>query len=425
MDNNDIENSQELNSLVNAFQNFNKMATSLSGSYHKLDDRIANLTNELEEKDELLYVKLKDLERMSHYVKTLLEISSSGVIAIDMQGKITLFNRAAIEMTGIRFEDAIKKDYSEVMESNPFESGPLYTLQNGPETKGVEKTLPNTEKRVEASTTWVIDSAGEKAGVIEIIDDITSIRVLEEKFEHQKTLTALGEMAAAVSHELRNPLAGIGGFAALLKEDLKDSPEQLELIERIIQGVSDLDKLAGKLLFLTRPVKVEYEQYPISDLIKEVVELLRSEVKEFPDKINISSELPAESDIISCDKDLLRMVLTNLGRNAIQSVIGDGNVVFQATLRLLVNRVDIEVIDDGCGIARENLNKLLVPFFTTRAEGTGLGLSLVKKALDFIKGELSFTSISGEGSTFKVSLPIRLSSEVLEDHENIESETAQ
>ena len=402
-----VDSDSDIGALVNAFRYFNEAASNLNVAYRRLEVRLDQLTEQLEEKDRQLYSRLRELDRVTRYLNSLLESISSGVIAVDMDGLITIFNRNAAEMTGIDPEPAIGKPYSEIMGEDDEASSAIYTLLNGPELRGVEKSFHKNNIQVEVNTTWVVDSLGERVGVVEIFDDISTLRRLEERFEQQKTLTALGEMASAVAHEVRNPLAGIGGFAAILKEDLADDPPKLRLVEKVLQGVHDLEKVAGNLLFLTRRTEIRHLQVDLKKLLLDIVQLLEAELHRKGVVVNISANLPDENVSVLADEELLKLVFTNLGRNAIQAVDRQGEVSFRMEWMLLANRVKIEISDDGCGIEADNIAKLFNPFFTTRTSGTGLGLALVKKAIDLHKGEIMVESKPGEGTSFTILLPIK------------------
>ncbi len=407
----------EIGTLVNAFRYFNEAASSLNVAYRRLEDRIELLNKQIEEKDRELYSRLRELDRVTRYLSSLLESISSGVIAVDMDGNITIFNRTAAEMTNVVAETAIGKPYTEVMGEENQDLGAIYTLLNGPELRSVEKRLPGSSCQVEVGTTWVVDSLGERVGVVEVFEHISTLRRLQERYEHQKVLSAMGEMASAVAHEVRNPLAGIGGFAALLKEDLSDDPSKQRLVSKILQGVNDLDRVAGNLLFLTRRNEVRRENVDLKALLEDIVQLLEAEVHGKGLDVNITSHLPQEDIDISGDKELLKMILTNLGRNSIQALNDKGSVTFRLNWMLLANRVQLEVVDDGCGIELENISKLFNPFFTTRTEGTGLGLALVKKAIDLHKGHIDVVSKPGEGTKFRVELPIKPFTPALQETE--------
>lgn len=397
----------DINQLVDAFRYFNETATSLNASFRRLEKRVEQLTLELEEKDRQLYSRLQELDRVSKFLASLLESTSSGVIAIDLDGRITIMNNTFSRLTGLNASDSIGKLYEEVIGAENLDCGALYTLKNGPEIRSVERILPERNIFVEVSTTWVIDSNDDRIGVVELVEDVSTIRQLEERFERQKTMSALGEMASAVAHELRNPLAGIGGFAALLKEDIEGEPEKMKLLDKIINGVNDLERLTSKMLFLTKPVQVKMDTFDLKQLVIEVMDILKAEAYSKDIPAVFKSQFPQENTEIIADKDLTRMILTNLGKNALQSLRGEGCIRFNLTWQFFINRVNVTVEDDGCGIAEDNLSRLFNPFFTTRADGTGLGLALVKKAVDLQKGSLNVKSEIDAGSQFQVLLPIR------------------
>jgi PAS domain S-box-containing protein len=397
----------DVSALINAFRYFNESTSSLNQAYHRLEKRVEELTLLLDEKDRELYGKIKELDRVKRYLTSVLEGISSGVIAIDLDGNIIIFNGTAASMCGINAEECVGNHYTKIMGEPEIEASALYTLHNGPELRCIEKTLPGNQLQVEVSTAWVVDSLGERVGVVELFDDITTIRRLEERFEHQKTLSALGEMASAVAHELRNPLAGIGGFAALLKEDLADDFDKLKLIDKVLQGVGDLERIASNLLFLTRRSGVKRDQVDLNALLTDLVQLLQAEIHRDNLKVVLTARLPEENVPLSADRELLKMIFINVIRNAIQAVEVEGIVLIKLEWMLLHNRVKVEIIDNGCGIEPEDQPKLFNPFFTTRTRGTGLGLALVKKAVDLHRGEITVDSRVGKGSTFTVNLPIK------------------
>ncbi len=396
----------DIGALVNAFRYFNETATSLNTAYQRLEARMGDLNHQLEEKDRQLYSRLRELDRVTRYLNSLVESLSAGVIAIDMEGKVTIFNRAAAEMIGIQAELAIGKSYMEILLSDEVPRGAYQTLINGPEIRGVERRFPGVGVTVTSQTGWVVDSFGERIGVMELFEDVSIARRLEERLEQQKTLSALGEMAASVAHELRNPLAGIGGYAAMLKEQLTGHPNLGSMADAIVKGVQNLDKIATNLLFLTRRTTVNAEQFDIVMVLEETCDLLRSEAQMLESETKFNLKVPKERVPVVADETLIRMILTNLGRNALQAIVENGEVNFKLTWRLLANRFDITVTDTGGGMTKESLGRLFSPFFTTREMGTGLGLALVKKAVDLHHGEISVESEVGIGSRFTISVPI-------------------
>ncbi|MBM3328830.1 MAG: PAS domain S-box protein [Calditrichaeota bacterium] len=399
----------DITSLIDAFRYFNEAATTLGAAYRKLESRIQELTEQLEEKDSQLYSRLIELDRVTKYLTSLVESLSSGVVAVDMNGMITIFNRSAAGMLGIAAESAIGCHYTDILGNDAGESGALRTLREGPELRGVERVLYGRGIKVAYQTTWVVDSLGDRIGVVEVFEDVSLMRDLEARLEHQKTLSALGEMAAAVAHELRNPLAGIGGFAALLKKDLAGDPKLASKVDRILQGVHALDRVAGNLLFLTRQTTIKREEIDLQSLLSEIVQLLESEIHGSGSDIGIHLSLPAEQIPVSADRELMRLVFTNVTKNAVQAIPSGrkGEVAVELLWKLLANRFEVLISDNGIGIPDENRERLFSPFFTTRHSGTGLGLALVKKVIDLHKGEIHIDSAEGVGTRFSISLPIR------------------
>jgi PAS domain S-box-containing protein len=398
----------DIGTLINSFRHFNEAAANLNLAYQRLEEKLADLTQQLEEKDKQLYGRLRELDRVTRYLNSLVESLSSGVVAIDLDGKITIFNRAAANMVGISAESAIGKLYLDVLSAEGLPCGALQTLMSGPELRGLERELAGGCAKVKSQTIWVVDSFGDRIGVMELFDDVTVLRSLEERLQQQKTLSALGEMAAGVAHELRNPLAGIGGFAAILKDELAEDERLGKMAGNIVQGVKNLDRVASNLLFLTRQTTLQPENLDLKNVISETCELLGSEAVHTGLHVAIEAHLPKENVPVYLDPMLIRLILTNLGRNAMQAVKDDGCVTFRLTWKLLSNRIDIEVADNGAGISAENLAKLFSPFFTTKDSGTGLGLAQVKKAVELHRGEIKVESEVSKGSSFKVTLPIRM-----------------
>lgn len=402
-----VTSDADVSALINAFRYFNETATNLNLAYQRLEERLGDLSRELEEKDRQLYSRYRELDRVTRYLNSLVESLSAGVVAVDTEGKITIFNRAAAEMLGVNAEAAIGLLYADLLSADGLPHGALQTLLTGPELRGVERMLPGRGLNVVSHTTWVVDSLGERIGVMELFEDVSVARRLEERLEQQKTLSALGEMAASVAHELRNPLSVIGGFAAVLQEELTGDEHLGKMADAIVKGVQDLDKVATNLLFLTRRTAVTAAPVEVKQILGETREALHREAGSAGREVTIELILPRENVGATADPTLLRMILSNLGRNALQAVGDGGRLVLRLTWRMLANRMDIIVSDNGCGIAAENLPRLFSPFFTTRETGTGLGLALVKKAVDLHHGEIAVESEIGKGTRFTVSLPIR------------------
>lgn len=396
-------NEEQLMELVKLFEGFTQASSSFAQSYAALEARIAQLSRQLDEQSYLL-------ERTAGFLSSVLAHVPVGIIVVDMDGKITLFNEEAERLTGLIADDVVGKPYGDVLESEVNEpTSAVYTLTHGSVIEGRERDLhrPNESKQpVRFSSAWIYGEDGSPFGVLEVFEDLRPIRELQTRMQQSASLAALGEMAAQVAHELRNPLAGVQGFAQFLQEDIEENHPARPIAEKIIIGVKDIDRIAGRLLEFTRPMSPNRTEVDLCELLEMETELARAEVAGNPD-VRIALELPAERVKVWCDGILVKQAVLNLLKNSMQALKEEGGDLI-TTLRweLLRNRVRITVRDNGVGITEENLPKIFNPFFTTRTQGTGLGLAMVKKIVDAHQGTIEVHSTQGEGTTFRLELPI-------------------
>ncbi|HEU4436669.1 MAG TPA: ATP-binding protein, partial [candidate division Zixibacteria bacterium] len=246
------------------------------------------------------------------------------------------------------------------------------------------------------STALLYDREGSLSGALEVMTDLSAYKTLETELEQSKTMAALGEMAALVAHEVRNPLAGISGFAGLLKRELKD-PNLVTMVEKILQGAADLERLVSSLLSYTNRLELNQEPLPL----KELVELTTRDLQG-----NLERNLEQKDLIVRGDGQYLKMALRNLVENAFQACGNGGNVKITLTAGLQGKTARLSVSDNGPGISPEIQKKIFTPFYTTREEGTGLGLAIVKKIVEAHRGRVWVESLPQNGATFYIELPL-------------------
>jgi len=214
-------------------------------------------------------------------------------------------------------------------------------------------------------------------------------------------LKELGEMAASLAHEIRNPLGGIKGFASLLRRDLADQPSLRQMAEYIVEGSSTIDRLITNTLNYARPLYLEKEPTPLAPFLEEICLLAQADgaIGEKVSVVHVTEEGLAGN----FDRQLMRNVLLNLIHNSaqasekgkvvrVEASVGDGNLL-------------IKVVDQGAGIAPENLEKIFSPFFTTKITGNGLGLAEVHKIIAAHGGWIEFESVVDAGTTATITLP--------------------
>jgi len=397
----------ELISLVEAFQFFNRSTSVLNQAYRRLESAAEGLARELEETNRKLADKNQELDQVIRYHEDILNSIGSGVIATDLEGRITIFNRTAEEITGYLAEELIGKNYHEFMSGELEDQAPLLqTLISGSPVKGFDRELPLKDGgtlAVKSSSSWITSAAGERIGAVETFEDISQVRELERRVLHQKTLVALGEMAAQVAHELRNPLAGIKGFAGLLAEDLAEDSSGYRMAKRIVEGVESLDRIATNLLILTQDCAGEFKRQPLEPIFDQAIALVEASSG---GKFKVKRDFPPESCPAKVDAEKIKQLLLNLLGNSCEAVEGRGEAIAGYRFNPLANEVKLFIQDDGPGVGDEDLEKIFNPFYTTKTQGTGLGLAIAKKIAELHRGKIEYNSPQGGGAQFTVSLPI-------------------
>ena len=206
------------------------------------------------------------------------------------------------------------------------------------------------------------------------------LRQKNAELRRRERLAALGEMAAGLAHEVRNPLGGIALYASMLEGQLADRPPSQMAASRISQGVRTLDRLVGEILDFAQEHRVDQRTCRLADVLSGVEEGIRPWAVEHMVEVTIE---PAAFEVQAyCDPPRLQRVLLNLMMNAVQAVGEGGHVRLSASARPDGRGIEIEVCDDGPGIPPENLERIFNPFFTTRATGTGLGLAIVHRIVE-------------------------------------------
>jgi len=408
---------KEIKELKEAYEFFNqtkefftKTSRKLIQAREQLEKKVNELNVELDKKNKELSKSLKEMDSIRNHLKNILESMNMGVVAVDLNGKITVFSRAAAEITGFNSDDVLGTNYFKVFGKNVEKNETaMYTIKTGIKIVNKEKVIISKVKKnipVEYSTSVVSSEEGEIIGAVEVFSDLREIKQLKEEIQQARTLAALGEMAANVAHEVRNPLGGIGGFAALLERDLEVGDPRRRLVKKIIEGVASLNRIASNLLVYTRPIRPNRRKEDIKFVINEVLELLKVELEQEKKDIELITKLPDNKVFTLFDPELLQQVLLNVLKNAVQSIEEAGILKLDLNEQQENGIVNILIEDSGEGMSEEIINKAFNPFFTTKSDGTGLGLAIAKKIVESHSGTITIKSKEGEGTRFTISLPI-------------------
>jgi PAS domain S-box-containing protein len=356
-------------------------------------DLVAKLKEKERELEMLKGFAEEKAVRMEAYNENVLQSVPSGVISIDNSIIIKSINQSAEQILGIEAKNAIGEKFDDVFRE------PLTLLLNDDRTVSRAEYPYVTDDRrhiwLGITTSQLRNSANEKIGLIFVFTDLTDIKALQSQVELKQRLSQLGEMSAGISHELRNSMSVISGYAKLLSKKVEASNKTT--VDAIQSEINIMDRIISELLAFAKPSVLNREELVINDLIKEAVAGVMGRY----DSVNVTFNANAPLSI-KADKVLLRQALTNLLMNAVEAMPGGGNL--EIHLRHSHNKAEIHIKDTGCGIPDDIKDKIFLPFFTTKQEGIGFGLALVQKIIISHGGSIEVDSKKGEGTAFIMTL---------------------
>ncbi len=346
--------------------------------------------------------KLKILERA-------VENTNEAFVSIDEMRTVLIFNKAAERIFGYSREEVIGQKLDMITAPGCSRAHDKaigrYSKTGVPSRVGHKMEILATRKNGEtfpASISLSVTNINSKLYFTGIVTDMTETRALQKKITESEHLAALGQLVAELTHEIKNPLAMIGGFARQLIQSA-DEKNRVKKASIIAEEVKRLETLLADLREYYLPRAVTSEPVDLQKLLGKVYSLIRDECA----KKNIKTELKIDPNahIVAGDPSKLEQVYLNLVKNSIEAMDNGGNLTI-STRGLADEKVEITIDDDGCGIPKEHLDKILECFFTTKTYGTGLGLCISKKFIDEHEGScFNVESKPGRGTTFKISLP--------------------
>lgn len=404
-------NQEKIDSLCKAFEIFSFETVRLENAYDSLNEQFQSLNLELQDANHKLHGKVAELDVITDYLKNILDNIAQGILFIDFNGLITTCNRAAETILGIKSQDVIFRYFWDVLKDDAFGFS-MHTALDGKQEEATYFTTYhsplNQSSELEVVVTFALkNSKGsnyQNQGMILMIRDVTEMRHLQTIAARADRMKVLGEMAAQVAHEIRNPLGGIKGFASLLKRDLADNPDLQKMATYIVDGTDSLNSLVSQILQYARPVQPHLEKADMLIILQEVRHHIMADANIYRPDITILIDCPFEEMPLSLDIGHFKSAVLNLVVNAIQAMPKGGTI--SLSVRKNPGHVTLSVSDTGAGIPEENIPKLYSPFFTTKPEGNGLGLVEVQKVIQAHGGTIDVASALNKGTTFTIKLPL-------------------
>jgi two-component system sensor histidine kinase PilS (NtrC family) len=361
--------------------------------------------------------QLADLQAISEHV---IDSLTSGLATTDMGGTVMTFNRAAETITGLSAGEAIGQHIEDVLQF-PSE---LKGLFDEPKAGSADRTfgsdsprsrLPRVEiafrrsegRQIELGLSGapLMTPRGE-TGFLLTFQDVTESRRRDREGRVQQRLAAVGEMAAGIAHEIRNPLASMSGSLQILRQELPLTEEQGQLMDIVLRESERLNDTIRSFLAYARPQRQSMTQIDVKQVITDTARLLENS-PELHETHEIAVDVPKEPVVFQADEGQIRQILWNLATNGLRAMPNGGCLtLFVTAPGEEAPEVVIGVADEGVGIAAEEIDGIFQPFRGGFTRGTGLGLSIVHRIVSDYGGEIKVTSNKGEGTTVRVKFPV-------------------
>ncbi|MGY2338652.1 sensor histidine kinase [Pseudomonas sp. SDO5532_S415] len=368
--------------LEQAFALFNQMSSQLTSSYSMLEARVTELKGELAVVSAQRMQELAEKERLANRLQNLLDLLPGGVIVIDAQGIVREANPAACELLGLPLEGELWRHVITRCFAPREDDGHEVSLKDG--------------RRLSIATR----SLDAEPGQLVLLNDLTETRHLQDQLARHERLSSLGRMVASLAHQIRTPLSAALLYASHLTEQQLPVETQQRFAGRLKERLHELEHQVRDMLVFARG------ELPLTDRVtpKQLLQSLQAAALTHVQDMPIRWQCDSHAGELLCSRDTLVGALLNLIENAIQASAGD--VRLKVHLYSRDSQLRVCVSDSGSGIDRAVLERLGEPFFTTKATGTGLGLTVVKAVARAHQGELQLRSRLGRGTCAQVILPL-------------------
>lgn len=337
----------------------------------------------------------------------LLESIGKVVVAVDAEGIITAFNSFAEETFGLSRQDALNRPFSNVFKHViKAHHYPVNTLATGEELNQKEVNYcPYLHKEgfFLHNTALIRNQTGKIIGAMWLFQDITEQRRYEREVAKGELLAAVSELAAGTAHEIRNPLTTVRGFIQLLASKHASEKEYYDLI---LKELDRANKIIGDFLALAKPRANEMGFSSINHLIEDILLLVESQANLHG--IGLVKDLAGDIPLTCIQPDQIKQVFLNLIRNSFQAMPDGGHLYISTKLGEQGDFIIMEIKDTGVGIPADRMAKLFVPFCSTKADGSGLGLTISYRIVKNHGGDIKVESEEGKGTVFRVYFPVSM-----------------
>ena len=399
---------QDISLLQKSFESFNKATVELERAYARLEERFATLNKELEEKNAQLVKTVEEKEQTKNYLQNILESLINGVVVTDLAGQIQTLNQCAEMFTGGSQSEVTGQHISILFGGMAVNDWQKINLAEYFKGEAGHKVKINS-RTLEIFCSPFKSPNGATIGNVFVLRDITRIEKLEDMAKRTEKFSAMGEMAANIAHEIRNPLGSIELFASLLLKNLSQKKDQERAVQ-IISSVKNVDNKISNLLLFTRMQSPKMSKIDLHQILSEVIDFSEQIMEQ--GGISVSVKYACEHAYIDGDAEMLKQVFLNIILNAQQAMPEGGTLVIGSnTSTNQIRQRDAQVVeivfqDSGPGIPEQNLSRIFDPFFSTKESGSGLGLAIVHNIINQHNGSVNIENSIQGGVTVNVSFPL-------------------
>jgi PAS domain S-box-containing protein len=387
------------------------LAASLGGAaaHYIIEDRFTISKGEARELVESFQAIQRSLKTSERLLASVVESVEDCIFTTDPAGRLVTVNPAGQTLLGLSAPEASRLTYLDVLD--PADRRRVGTaieraLAARRSWRGTLTGLTRSGQPFPAhlSIACVFDAHREVVGTVGVLRDLTEQVATQQRLIQREKLASLGEMAAGVAHEIRNPLGGIKMATTLLTSGaINGDAISREMAHTILSGIAEIDAIISDLLDYARDTRLDRQEYPLGRILASVVEAAEGEGAMRGVEL-VTRGLDREL-VAPVDGQRLRQAVTNVVRNALEAVERHPQPRVEVRLYPRGSAAVVEVADNGSGIASEHREKLFLPFFTTKPTGTGLGMAIVKKIMDLHGGEIEIDSAPGDGTAVRLVIP--------------------
>ena len=373
-----------------------------------IEDRFTISKGEAQELVESFQTMQRSLGKSERLLASVVESVEDCIFTTDVEGRLITLNPAGRRLLGRDVAAGPLTRLDVLDEADRRRVGPAIkrAVANGRPWRGAVQGLTRARRRFPAhlAVSCVFDEKGQVLGTVGVLRDLTEQVATQQRLIQREKLASLGEMAAGVAHEIRNPLGGIKMATNLLSSSaMNDRRISQEMAQSITSGIAEIEAIIADLLDYARETRLDCQEYALGRILAPVVEACAADGR--ARGVRVVAHGLEDTVVASVDGQRLRQVFTNVMQNALEATERQRSGRVEVRLHQRATAGVVEIADNGVGIQPEHREKIFLPFYTTKPTGTGLGMAIVKKIMDLHGGEIEIDSAPGRGTTIRLIIP--------------------